>query len=421
MNQPTNERMNETSADVLIVGGGPAGAAAAIQLGRAGHDVVIVERGGHGRSKVCGELVTPRAVAAIDRLGVGSMEPFHKIERVRLTSQRDSTAIAWPSHDDYGQLGYVVARTEFDQLIVDTATAAGARLLGEHEAVAPIVERGFVRGAHIRRPDRTTFELRTAYTVVADGANSRFGRALGTFRAPTWPHAIAHRGIYRSESHAASEIELVLDIRDRIGTPITGYGWMFPRGDGTANVGVLIMSTSPSFRVINPATLLERFVADQGPKWGLEDGPLMLPAGGRVPLGNSVGPESGPTYLVAGDAAGAANPMSGAGIESALETGALAGDVLSDALADGSADALQDYPKLLEDRYGTYYKVGRVANRIMGSPALVQRLAGAASQRPHAADALVRLAGNELRDGRGGSAELIYRIARSLSLIAPDD
>jgi geranylgeranyl reductase family protein len=413
--------MTEASADVLIVGGGPAGATAAIQLGRAGYDVVIIERGERGRSKSCGGLVTPRAVAAIDRLGIRSLDQFHKIDHVRLTSQRDSTVVSWPTHEAYGQSAYVVARTDFDQLVVDTATAAGSRFLGGHEAIRPIVERGFVRGAHIRRPDGSNFELRTAYTIVADGANSGFGRALGTFRAPTWPQAVAHRAIFRSESHAAHEIELVLDLRDRIGTPITGHGWMFPRGDGTANVGVLIMSTSPSFRVINPAALLERFVSDHGSKWGLEDGPLMLPAGGRIPLGNSVGPQSGPTYLLVGDAAGAANPMSGAGIEYALETGALAGDVLSDALASGSADALQEYPKLLEDRYGTYYKVGRVANRIMGSPRLVQRVAGAASQRSHVADAIVRLASNELRDGRGGSAELIYRIARSLSLITPDD
>jgi len=99
---------------------------------------------------------------------------------------------------------------------------AGATVLRDHEATAPIVERGFVRGARLVRNDGTTTEVRAAFTVVADGANSRFGRALGTYRHPTWPSALAHRAIYASSLHDAAEIELVVDLEDRAGTPITG-------------------------------------------------------------------------------------------------------------------------------------------------------------------------------------------------------
>src|SRR5690606_25916509 len=156
------------------------------------------------------------------------------------------------------------------------------------------------------------------------------------------------------------------DLADRAGTPITGYGWMFPRGDGTANVGVLMMSTSPSFRVVNPFHLLERFVDDNAGRWHLRGDPVRPPAGGRIPLGGSVRPAAGPTYLVVGDAAGTANPLSGAGIEYALESGALAGRVLDEALRTGQPAELQRYPKLIDDRYGRYYRFGRVADRLLG-------------------------------------------------------
>ncbi len=293
-------------------------------------------------------------------------------------------------------------RERFDRLLVDHAVEAGATVLRGHEATAPIVDRGFVHGAHVTRDDGSSIEVRAAFTVVADGANSRFGSALGTYRQPTWPSALAHRAIFPSSLHDAAEIELVVDLEDRAGTPITGYGWMFPRGDGTANVGVLMMSTSPSFRVVKPAHLLDRFVADNGARWHLTGDPVHPPAGGRIPLGASVRPAAGPTYLVVGDAAGVANPFSGAGIEYAIETGVLAGGVLDEALRAGQAASLQRYPKLIDERYGTYFKVGRLVDRRARPPGVARRVASTAASRPAFARSLVRVSGNSLRPRHAG-------------------
>jgi flavin-dependent dehydrogenase len=195
---------------------------------------------------------------------------------------------------------------------------------------------------------------------------------------------------------------------------------VFPRGDGTVNVGVLILSTSPSFRVINPAHLLESLVAAVRDRWHLVDEPVLAPAGGRIPLGTSVGPEAGPTYVVVGDAAGAANPLSGAGIEYAIETGIIAGSVLTEALRSGNAAALQRYPQLLADRYGSYYQVGRLLDRFLGRPSVARRVGSLASSRPALANAFVRLAGNELRSRYPGPTEFAYRITRALTFVAPD-
>jgi geranylgeranyl reductase family protein len=394
----------------------------AATVAASGHSVVVVDRAATAGGKACGELLTPRALIALQRTGIAPdrLAGFHPVTHVRFTTQSASSAARWPAHEEQPDHGLVAPRERLDAILVEHAVAAGATVLRDHEATAPIVERGFVRGARLVRGDGTSTEVRAAFTVVADGANSRFGRALGTYRQPTWPSALAHRAIYSTSLHDAAEIELVVDLEDRAGTPITGYGWMFPRGDGTANVGVLMMSTSPSFLVVNPARLLDRFVADNGARWRLHAEPVHPPAGGRIPMGASVRPAAGPTYLVVGDAAGVANPFSGAGIEYAVETGVLAGGVLDEALRTAQAASLQRYPQLIEERYGTYFKVGRLVDRVLGRPALARRVASAAAARPAFARSLIRVSANSLRGRHPGATELAYRVGVAISTVAPD-
>ena len=408
------------NADVLVIGGGPSGATAAAQLARRGHRVIVVERDPYPRVDPSGALLTPRALALLRQLDLVDLDHLHRVGQVRMTYDGRSTATGWPSHPSYPPYSAVTPRAAFDQQMMQAAVDEGASLFAGHEAIDPIVERGFVRGANVVGPDGNAFEARAAFTIVADGANSRFGRALGTYRRPTWPYAVGHRATYRSPVHDASEVELMLDLRDRSGTPITGYGWMLPAGDGTVTVGVMMMSTSPSFRVVNPAHLLDHVVVDHAARWHLDAEPIRPGVGGRIPLGLSVGPSAGATYLLIGDAVGAANPLSGAGIESALETGAAAAEVVDEALQTDSAAALQLYTRLLADRYGVFYKFGRLSNRALGQPAVSRRINRLAAKRKPAADALLRLATNELRPGRAGIAEVAYRIGRAVSLVGPD-
>jgi len=414
--------MTASAVDVLVVGAGPAGSAVAATVAASGHNVLVVDRAATAGGKACGELLTPRALVALERTGVAPelLAEFHAVTHGRFTTRSASSAARWPGHDEQPDHGLVVPRERLDAMLVEHAVAAGATVLRDHEATAPIVERGFVRGARLVRGDGTTTEVRSAFTVVADGANSRFGRALGTYRQPTWPSALAHRAIYASSLHDAAEIELVVDLEDRAGTPITGYGWMFPRGDGTANVGVLIMSTSPSFQVVNPARLLDQFVADNAARWRLHATPTQPPAGGRIPIGASVRPAAGPTYLVVGDAAGVANPFSGAGIEYAVETGVLAGGVLDEAIRTAKAASLQRYPKLIDERYGTYFKVGRLVDRVLGRPSLARWVASSAAARPAFARSLIRVSANSLRGRHPGATELAYRLGVAISTVAPD-
>ena len=107
--------------------------------------------------------------------------------------------LEWPAHPVYPQHGYVVRRRELDQFVAANAERAGATLLQGHEAVAPARRAGLRARRHGRSaPTARPIDVRAEYTIVADGANSRFGRALGTFRTREWPYGTAIRTYWES-------------------------------------------------------------------------------------------------------------------------------------------------------------------------------------------------------------------------------
>jgi geranylgeranyl reductase family protein len=408
--------------DVLIVGGGPAGAAAAYWLAREGHDVTVLEKKSFPREKTCGDGLTPRAVKQLDDMGLTPrLEKFHRYHGLRATGMGHELELEWPSHPIYPQHGYVVRRRDLDQLVAENAVTAGATVLEGHEALAPIVERGFVRGATVQNPDGETIDLLARYIVVADGANSRFGRALGTSRLREWPYGTAIRTYFDSPRHADPWIESALDVKDRNGNPMPGYGWIFPVGDGTVNIGVGLLSTFRDFKSVNTSHLLDAYAHQVADRWQIDpEVPTQRATSGRIPMGGSVGPKQGPTYLVIGDAAGAVNPFNGEGIDYAYETARMAADVLHQALADNDPTALQRYPKLLDDEYGQYFKVARLFARVIGRPALMRELTRAGMNSRTLMEWVLRIMANLLRPDEVGPAEAAYKAASAIARLAPN-
>src|SRR3989442_7896267 len=239
-------------------------------------------------------------------------------------------------------------------MVAQGAVRASATRWDGGEAVARVVERGFVRGAMVTdKGSGKTTEVRGRFVVVADGANSRFGRSLGTQRDRSYPQGMAIRGYFRSPRHDEPWIESHLDIHDRAGNVLPGYGWIFPVGDGRANVGIGLLSTFNQWKEVNTSKLMDDFVAWAPESWGISPetscGP---PTGGRLPMGLSVGPRVGPNFLVTGDAGGAINPFNGEGIAYAYETGPFPAEALHEAPATGNGLALQAYERHLPDQGG---------------------------------------------------------------------
>jgi geranylgeranyl reductase family protein len=408
--------------DVLVVGAGPAGAASAAWLARAGHRVLVVERKQFPREKTCGDGLTPRAVRQLEDLGLADdLEPHLRFEGLRSIAHGVTLELRWPDHPDFPPYGYVVRRRDLDAMVANQAVKAGAVLRTGTEAVEPVVDGGLVTGAVVHRhADGTHEQVRARYIVVADGANSRFGRALGTARDRTYPLGMAVRGYFRSPYHDEPWIESHLDLSDRHGNHLPGYGWIFPVGDGTVNVGVGLLSTFAGWKEVNTSRLMEAFCDTAPARWRLSaDTACGAPTGGKLPTGLSVFPKVGPTWCTVGDAAGSVNPFNGEGISVAYETGRMAADALDEALRSGDGLALQRYPTRLEEQYGLYFKVARAFVRVIGNPAVMRELTRVGFMSRSLMEWVLRIMANLLRPDELGPAEAAYRIVERIVAVAP--
>ena len=414
-----------TDHDVLVVGGGPAGASCAYWLAEAGHDVLLLEKKRYPREKTCGDGLTPRSVRQLHDMGLAeTMREFHRFDGLRSIAFGRTLELAWPSHPDYPSFGYVVTRKDLDHVVAERAVKAGATLWQEAEAVSPLLESGLVRGATVRIKDNgssTTREVRARYVVICDGGNSRFGRAIGTSRERSYPLGMAIRGYFESPRHDEPWIESHLDIRDKGGNVLPGYGWIFPVGDGRVNVGIGLLSTFNQWKAVNTSHLMESFVEYAPASWGLSpDTSCGPPTGGKLPMALSVGPHAGPTWLVAGDAGGSINPFNGEGIAYAYETGRMAADAVSTALRTGDGLALQEYERRLQSEYALYFKVARAFVRIIGRPELMRALVSTGMRSHTLMEWVLRIMSNMLRPDELGPAEAVYRSVAALARITPE-
>ena len=409
-----------TTTDVLVVGGGPAGASTAARLASAGRDVTLVERGEPSRAKTCGDALSPPALRELAELGVDPLTlGAHAVDGLRFVRDEQVVRLPWPEADGYPRHGAVLRRARLDQHLRDLAADAGAHVLYGHEATSPLVERGFVRGATVVSEAGAT-QVRSRFLVVADGANSRFGRTLGTTRERAWPYGVATRTYFTSPRSAEPWMEVTLGPADPNGRSITGFGWVDPLGDGTVNVGIGMLSTYRDVMSVNAIRLLRSFAAEIAERWELDpEGMLDAPSRSRIPLGGSVGPRMGPTFLVAGDAGGLAHPLTGDGVHAALSSGRIAADVLAEALASGSSTSLQRYPSALGTEVDHPHVVGRLVARFLGRPSVLGPALWLGMRNERVLGGALRIATNELRtDGRGG-AERADRVARFVARFAP--
>jgi flavin-dependent dehydrogenase len=232
---------------------------------------------------------------------------------------------------------------------------------------------------------------------------------------------MAIRGYFESPISDTPWIESALDVRDRHGNSLPGYGWIFPLGDGQINVGIGLLSTFRDFKSVNTTHIMNEFAMTAPERWGISpETATSVPTGGRLPMGGSVGPKVGPTWIVVGDAAGSINPFNGEGIDYAYETGRMAAGLLDEALRTGDGMALQRYPGLLQAEYGLYFKVARLFAQIIGRPVLMRELTRVGMQSRTLMDWVLRIMANLLREDELGPAEAVYKVAAQLARVIPE-
>ena len=172
--------------DVAIIGGGPGGSATAIAAARAGLRVLLCEKAPYGRDKVCGDGLTPRAIAALNELHIDH-SIAHRIDGLRMIAGKKQRELAWPTTDRFPNHGGVWPRHRFDNHLLDVAIAAGAEVRFESEAL-PLIEDGRAVGVVVG-----TEEIRASLVVLASGAQGTAAKMLGAVRDPNETFGLAIR------------------------------------------------------------------------------------------------------------------------------------------------------------------------------------------------------------------------------------
>jgi geranylgeranyl reductase family protein len=357
-----------TDVDVLVIGAGPGGAAAAHHLARHGVDVLAVDKARFPREKVCGDGLTPRGVRAIQRMGVDATEPgFVRIEGLRVYGPTVVLDLPWPRLRSLPDFGVVRTRHDLDHLLVQRAVKAGATVWEGTEALGPVVDDGWVVGARVQRHGEEPETVRARYVLASDGAASRFAQKAGVRRDPDRPLGVAARRYYRSPRPQGNWFESWFDLWEN-GVILPGYGWIFPVGDGILNVGAGLLNTTSFFKDISPRRMLEVFRRSLPEEWEIvEDGAAGDILSGPLPMGMNRRPLAMPGLLLVGDAGGLVNPFTGEGIAYAIESAEVAAELVHDALASGRPGLAHVYPVELKRRYGRYFTVGRAFARAIGN------------------------------------------------------
>jgi len=427
-------------ADVIVVGAGPGGSAAAYHLARAGLDVLVLEKSSFPREKVCGDGLTPRAVKQLTGMGI-PLRPedgWFPNKGIRIIGGGVRIELDWPELTSYPGYGLVRSRLGFDETVARAAQRAGARLQEMVTVTGPILDSdGRITGVTARQtapgqagegaggnagsagpgPERS---YRARLVVAADGNSSRLSLAMGLRKRDDRPLGVAIRTYYRSPRHDDDYLETWLDLRDSDAL-LPGYGWIFGLGDGTSNVGLGLLNTSASFGHVDYRAMLRRWLANMPAEWGYTEENRTTPIrGAALPMGFNRTPHYTRGLLLVGDAGGMVNPFNGEGIAYAMESGEIAARVIAKALArPGRAGAdlvLQSYPRALKDAYGGYYTLGRKFVGAIGHPRLMEFATRHGLPRPTIMRFTMKLLAN-LTEPRGG--DTADRVINALSRITP--
>lgn len=401
------ERVPE-SCDVLVVGAGPAGSAAATWLARNGFDVVLADAEEFPRDKPCGDGLTPRAIAELDRLGLSDrLEKRARNWGLRAAGFGQELYLPWPG-GSLPRFGGAVPRTELDATIRDNALQSGAK---EVTGRAVGVDRGTanaVSAVRFKGPDGA-FTVKCRTLVVADGARSQLGRSLGRQWHRSTAYGVAARAYVTSERSDDPWISSHLELRGENNEILSGYGWVFPLGDGTVNIGVGTLATDKHPADVNLRRLLQHYRGSQEQPWGLH-GELDRPWSALLPMGGAVSGVAGTNWVLIGDAAGCVNPLNGEGIDYGLETGRLAAELIA------AGEPARAWVSVLQSHYGSAFSIARRLAGLLTVPGLLPT-AGPWGMRSRSLMTIaLRLMGNLVTDEDQDAVARLWRLAGKASL-----
>jgi menaquinone-9 beta-reductase len=414
-------------ADVIVVGAGPAGSAAAFHCASAGLDVLLLEKATFPRDKICGDGLTPRAVAELVRMGLPLREQDGWIRNVglRVIGGGHRLELAWPELSSYPSYGLARSRMSFDHTLASHARSAGAKLLEGTNVTGSVRDErtGRVVGVHARTDDGDV-TFRAPVVIAADGVSARLATGLGLEKRMDRPMGVAVRTYFRTPRHDDPWMESHLELWEgepRRSNLMPGYGWIFSLGDGTANVGLGSVASTAAATKVDYKALFAQWMANAPAEWEFtpdnQVGPLR---GAALPMGFNRGPLYGNGLMLVGDSAGMISPFNGEGIAYGLQAGRVAADAIAQGLSRGTVAgrerAFATYQSRMKDDLGGYFTLGRVFVRLIEHPEVMRVCTRYGLPRPLVMKFVLKLL-SDCYEPRGG--DLVDRVIAGLGRIAP--
>jgi flavin-dependent dehydrogenase len=374
--------------DVLIVGAGPAGSVAGIVLARAGARVRLVDRADFPRAKLCGDTVNPGTLARLRSLGVGTAVEEHglPVHGMLVTGERGA-AIAgrYPN----GLTGRAILRRDLDWLLLEAAVKAGCEF-DPHVAVREaIVDRTRVTGARAGA-NGSTRHLSARVTIAADGRRSTIAFGLGLARHPDQPRRWAIGAYFEGVTAEVSDTVLG-EMHVRRGR----YVGVAPVPGGVTNVCLVKPSHPADGDLRDPSALLadeltrDPLLRDRFTGARLVTTPVVL-----GPLAVDVRSNAVEGLLLAGDAAGFIDPITGDGLRFAVRGGELAAAAALDALTHGWKGVHARLAATRRREFGAKWRFNRALRTLVASPHGVSAAAATAPFAPAVVRAIISRAGD---------------------------
>ncbi len=367
--------------DVIIIGAGPGGSATAHYLAQGGLRVLLLDKTVFPRDKTCGDGMTPRALRVLADMGLldSLQTQGQRLDRLEVFAPWGySVGAQLPRVGDWPDYTLVVPRLTLDDAIRQRALASGADFQGGVHVVQ--VEREG-EGVAVKAERRgKTGEFRGRMAVVATGASHKLLLTTGILRqAP--PMMLAARA-YFEDMAAPPTMHLRFD-----GVPLPGYGWVFPLSATSANVGAGYFRDGWTARFMpdTPRQAFDHFVQTPALRRMLDGARQVGPVKGyplRVDFATA--PTYGDRTLLVGEAAGLVNPLTGEGIDYALESGQLAASHLLAMFAAGDFSPARhaEYDRLLRARFQRLFVFCNRVRAVCLNPPLLNLLVWAAARRP---------------------------------------
>jgi geranylgeranyl reductase family protein len=370
--------------DVAIVGAGPGGSATAHFLARQGLDVLLLDKAHFPRDKTCGDGLTPRALRVLDSMGILDQVTHHgyPIGGYQVTAPNRTMTTARITSQP---AALVVPRVTLDDLIVQAAVNSGAQFRGG------VTINDLETGPSSVTLRATGESIQARVAVIATGAATGLLSRAGILRQQ--PQVMLAARAYFEGVSVADHFHLRFD-----GVPLPGYGWVFPVGQGVANVGVGFL---PRRKRRVARDVFDDFVR-RAPIGGRQAGPVR---GYPIRVDFLRSPTYGERTLLVGEAAGLVNPLTGEGIDYALESGLLAAQHLQQGTFDGPA-----YHRALHVRFGKIFRFSTQVRDWYCVPPLLNLLVPLANRQPALRQLLASIVLGEREPAGYGPVHMLARL-----------